>query len=103
MAISNADPALKNEVVTSIREPSLYRVIYLNDDVTSFEFVIDTLVNIFEYSEETSSQIAHDVHDQGSAVVAVLPFELAEQKTAEVLLYAKANKFPLQTIIEPED
>lgn len=103
MAISNAEPALKNDVVTSIREPSLYRIIYINDNVTSFDFVIDSLINIFDYSEEIADQIAHDVDEKGSSVVAVLPFELAEQKTAEVLLYAKANKFPLQVIIEPED
>jgi len=97
-----ADPALKNKVVTAIKEPSLYKVIYLNDNVTSFEFVIETLVGIFDYDVETANQIALDVHDHGSAVVAVLPYEMAEQKTAEVLVYAKANKYPLQTIIEPE-
>lgn len=101
--MANADPILKNDVITSVREPSLYRVVYLNDNVTSFEFVIDSLINIFEYDVETASQIATDIHDEGSAVVAVLPFELAEQKQGEVALYAKASKFPLQSFIEPEE
>lgn len=101
--MANADPVLKNNVVTAVREPSLYRVIYLNDNVTSFEFVVDTLTGIFEYDANTAVEIATDIHENGSAVVAVLPFEMAEQKQSEVANYAKASKFPLQSFIEPEE
>lgn len=101
--MANADPILKNDVITSVREPSLYRIIYLNDNVTSFEFVIDTLISIFEYDVDTAQDITGEIHERGSAVVAVLPFELAEQKRSEVMEYAKASKFPLQTRIEPEE
>lgn len=103
MATNQADPVLAPKVATSVTEPPLYKIIYLNDSVTTMDFVIDTLVNIFDYNIETAAKITMDVHEQGSAVVAVLPFEMAEQKTAEVMLYAKANKFPLQTKIEADN
>jgi ATP-dependent Clp protease adapter protein ClpS len=35
-------------------------------------------------------------------VVAVLPFEIAEQKGVEITLAARANGFPLQIRLEPE-
>lgn len=102
MPTKQAEPVLKSEVATILQEPSMFRIIFLNDNVTSMDFVIEVLVGIFDYTVETAYKITVDIHEQGSAVVAVLPFELAEQKSAEVLVYAKANKFPLQTRIEPE-
>ena len=42
------------------------------------------------------------VHEEGSAVVAVLPYELAEQKGIEVTLLARNNGFPLQVKIEQD-
>lgn len=101
--MAHADPTLKNEVVSSVREPSLYKVVYLNDNITSFEFVIETLIGIFEYNMEMANRITKEIHENGSAVVAVLPFELAEQKTYEVLQSAKASKFPLNAFIEPAE
>jgi ATP-dependent Clp protease adapter protein ClpS len=43
-----------------------------------------------------------DIHDKGSAVVAVLPYEIAEQKGIEVTLDARAQGFPLQVKVESE-
>ena len=43
-----------------------------------------------------------DIHDQGSAVVAVLPYEVAEQKGIEVTVHARSNNYPLQIKLEPE-
>lgn len=100
MAYPYAEPTVKNEVQSSVREPSLYKVVYLNDNHTSFDFVIETLMGIFEYDIEMASRIAMDVHEQGSAVVAILPFEMAEQKTQEVLQLAKQQNFPLNAFIE---
>jgi ATP-dependent Clp protease adapter protein ClpS len=43
-----------------------------------------------------------NIHDQGSAVVAVLPYEIAEQKGIEVTLDARSQGFPLQVKVEAE-
>jgi ATP-dependent Clp protease adapter protein ClpS len=42
-----------------------------------------------------------DVHGSGSAVVAVLPYELAEQKGIEITVSARAEGYPLQIKLEP--
>ena len=86
----------------AIKEPPLYRVVYLNDNQTTYEFVIETLVEYFDYSVETAEQITVDIHEAGSAVVAVLPYEIAEQKGVEVTMLARAQSYPLQIKLEPE-
>lgn len=81
----------------------MFRVVYLNDNVTTQEFVVESLVDHFEYNEETAFQITMDIHEEGSACVAVLPFEIAEQKGLEVTATARAQNYPLQIKLEPEN
>ena len=88
--------------LTNLKEPPLYKVIYFNESVTTMEFVIGTLIDYFEYTDETAMAITKNIHDQGSAVVAVLPYEIAEQRGIEVTLDARASGFPLQVKIEAE-
>jgi ATP-dependent Clp protease adaptor protein ClpS len=80
----------------------LYRVVYLNDNQTSYEFVVESLMEHFNYTAETADQITIDIHESGSAVVAVLPYEIAEQKGVEVTMLARAQSYPLQIKLEPE-
>lgn len=85
-----------------LKEPPMFRVVYLNDNVTSMEFVVESLIEHFDYSVETAEQITIDIHEDGSACVAVLPFEIAEQKGLEVTSNARAQQYPLQIKLEPE-
>jgi ATP-dependent Clp protease adaptor protein ClpS len=86
----------------NIQEPCQYRVIYINDEQTTQEFVIETLKVIFNYDEGAAEALTMKVHEEGSAVVAVLPYEMAEQKGIEVTLLARNNGFPLQVKIEQD-
>lgn len=86
----------------SLREPPLFKIIYLNDDVTSMDFVVTSLIEYFNYNTDTATAITVDIHEKGSAVVAVLPYEIAEQKGVEVTLDARAQGFPLQVKVEAE-
>jgi len=87
---------------TNIPEPPNYRVIYINDKTTTHDFVVETLKIIFNYDQGGAEAITLRVHEEGSAVVAVLPYELAEQKGIEVTLLARNNGFPLQVKIEQD-
>ena len=86
----------------AVKEPPLYRVVYLNDNQTTMEFVVESLIDYFDYTMETAEQITVDIHESGSAIVAVLPYEIAEQKGIEVTLDARSNDYPLQIKLEPE-
>lgn len=99
-----ADIEVRTRIAPSqaIKEPPMYRVVYLNDNQTTMEFVVETLINYFEYTAETAHQITVDIHQEGSAVVAVLPYEIAEQKGVEVTMLARSQSYPLQIKLEPE-
>ncbi len=86
----------------NISEPPQFRVVYINDETTTQEFVIETLKIIFNYDEGAAEAITMKVHDDGSAVVAVMPYEMAEQKGIEVTLLARNHGFPLQVKIEQD-
>lgn len=80
----------------------MFKVIYLNDDRTTAEFVISSLIDHFEYTPDTAETITIDIHESGSAVVAVLPYEVAEQKGIEVTVSARSEGYPLQIKLEPD-
>lgn len=86
---------------TNIQPPSLFNVIYLNDEVTTMEFVVESLKNIFHHSEESAIEITHKIHQEGSSVVSTLPYEIAEQKGVEATVLARNNGFPLNVKLEP--
>jgi len=100
--MSHADAVTKIEINHSIQEPPMFKVIYLNDSQTTMEFVIETLINFFNYNTETAAKITEDIHVVGSATVAVLPYEIAEQKGIEVTVHARSQNYPLQVKLEPE-
>ena len=100
----SADIEVKHrlEVNQAIKEPPMFKVIYLNDNQTSMEFVIESLVDFFDYTPLTAHEITVDIHESGAATVAVLPYELAEQKGIEVTMAARREQYPLQIKLEPE-
>jgi ATP-dependent Clp protease adaptor protein ClpS len=100
--MSQADAVTKIQVDQNIPEPPMFKVIYLNDNQTTIEFVIETLMNFFNYTSETAIKITEDIHTAGSATVAVLPYEIAEQKGIEVTVHARNQNYPLQVKLEPE-
>ncbi len=94
--------ATKAKVRESLKEPGLFKVIYVNDDATTMEFVVESLMTVFGHTQEISEQITMEIHTEGSAVVAVLPFELAEQKGLEVTTMARNQGYPLQIQLEED-
>jgi ATP-dependent Clp protease adaptor protein ClpS len=97
-----AEPKAKIKPKLSVKEPSKFKVIYVNDEVTSMEFVVESLVTIFDYDDASAFDVTTQIHEVGSAVVAVLPYEIAEQKGVEVTLLAREAGFPLAVKIEPD-
>ena len=85
-----------------LKRPSLYRVLLLNDDYTTMEFVIQVLQSIFNHSEEKAAQIMMHVHQKGAGICGIYTREIAESKVEQVLAYAQQNEHPLQCTMEPD-
>ncbi len=79
-----------------------YRVIIHNDNVTTFEFVINILVTIFELSFFRATRIAFEAHHKGNCYVCTLPLAEAKSRVFKAQFAARQQGFPLTFTIEPE-
>ncbi|MEE9912111.1 MAG: ATP-dependent Clp protease adapter ClpS [Deltaproteobacteria bacterium] len=84
------------------KEPSLYRVILLNDDYTTMDFVVHVLEAVFRKPPAEATRIMLDVHKRGAGLCGVYTREIAETKIAEVHAMAAGQQFPLKCTMEKE-
>lgn len=91
----------KEKTTPKIREPGEFRVILLNDNYTTMDFVIEVLMAIFHKNFEDASKIMLDVHKKGKGIVGLYPWDIAATKVEQVHSAAKENEFPLRCIVEP--
>ena len=84
------------------KEPELYKVLLLNDDYTTMDFVVEILESIFNKPPAEAFRIMMQVHTQGRGLCGVYPFEIAETKAATVEDRARDNGFPLKAVLEKE-
>jgi ATP-dependent Clp protease adaptor protein ClpS len=84
-----------------LREPEDYRVILLNDDYTTMDFVVEVLVLIFHKNEEDANRIMMDVHRKGRGIVGAYPWDIAQTKANQVHAAAREHEFPLRCLVEP--
>jgi len=98
----STDIKIKEKISTSITEPKKWKVIVLNDDHTPIDFVIAMLIDIFNHTISSATNITMQVHEEGSGIAGLYDFEIAETKTIEATKMARENGFPLQLKIEEE-
>ena len=83
-----------------IEEPSKYDVIFLNDEVTTFEFVVKVLTQIFNKTTDQAIALTKQIHEQGKGIVGTYIYEIAEQKGIETTLLAREEGYPLQVKVQ---
>jgi ATP-dependent Clp protease adaptor protein ClpS len=96
------DHGILEETRQKTQKPTLYRVILLNDDYTTMEFVVQILETVFHKSPSAAHQIMMQVHTQGHGVCGAYSYEVAETKVATVQDLARRDGFPLQATLEEE-
>ncbi|MBF0146120.1 MAG: ATP-dependent Clp protease adapter ClpS [Magnetococcales bacterium] len=82
------------------QEPSLYKVVLLNDDFTPMDFVVELIMKFFRKSLEESTRIMLNVHHEGRGVCGIYPREIAETKVLEVNSHARRSGHPLKCLME---
>ncbi|NUM87692.1 MAG: ATP-dependent Clp protease adapter ClpS [Bdellovibrionales bacterium] len=85
----------------TIKRPSLYKVLLLNDDFTPMDFVVQVLTKFFNKSQDEATRIMLEVHEKGRGVCGIFTREIAETKAARVVQFAQEHEHPLQARIEP--
>src|SRR5262245_55941674 len=92
--------AVKERPAQKTQEPTLYKVVLLNDDYTTMEFVIQVLESVFQKSPAEAYRIMMHVHVNGKGIAGVYPWEIAETKVETVTSLARQAQFPLRATIE---
>ncbi len=90
------------ETIEDIKEPSMYKVIFYNDDFTTKEFVVEVLIVIFHKSEAEANSLMEKVHKTGSAVVGIYTYDIAQTRVQITLHNAREYGFPLRCEVEEE-
>lgn len=94
--------SVKERLHVELHEPRQYKVIIFNDDVTTMDFVVMLLVQIFHKDTDEAEELMLAVHNNGSAVVGIYSYDVARTRVERSLRMAKANRFPLKLVYEPE-
>lgn len=104
--MSVATPDIVDDVETTekteLKEPSMYKVIFHNDDVTPFDFVMEILYEIYNKTAEEALEITRLVHETGSGIAGVYTKEIAEEKVMETENVVMLSGYPL-TVTYEED
>lgn len=102
----NSDKDLERESdVTTLpkpraKEPPMYKVILLNDDYTTMEFVISVLQRFFQKTAGEANRIMLKIHHEGRGICGIYPYGIAETKVMQVNEFSRKNEMPLKCIME---
>jgi ATP-dependent Clp protease adaptor protein ClpS len=91
---------VKERVKTEKKEPPLFKVVILNDDYTTMEFVIQVLESVFQKSPAEAYRVMMHVHVNGRGIAGVYPWDIAETKANAVIELARDAGFPLKAVTE---
>jgi ATP-dependent Clp protease adaptor protein ClpS len=80
----------------------LWKVIAHDDPITTMEFVVRIMVQIFKKPVVFAEAIMWQVHNEGQSVVDVLPRVEAEFRVKKATVAARLEGFPFRLTIEPE-
>ena len=95
--------AVKERVETRNQEPTLYKVVLLNDDYTPREFVVQVLKAVFRMNADQAYRVMMTAHRRGACVIAVYTRDVAETKAKEATELGKSKGYPLFFTTEPEE
>lgn len=85
-----------------LKEPKKYKVLLLNDDYSTMEFVIEILITIFRKTPQDAQAIMFRIHETGQAVCGIYTQEIALTKVAQVKVSARKAQYPLKAIVQEE-
>ena len=92
--------AVREQHKQKTQTPKMYRIVLLNDDYTTMEFVVEVLEGVFQKSPAEAFRLMMQVHTQGRAICGTYTYEVAETKVDTVRDLAKRGGFPLQASLE---
>ena len=96
------EEGVRSQTGKEVKEPPLYKVLLLNDDYTTMDFVVEVLRFVFHKSVTDATHIMLNVHHNGVGLCGIYSFEVAETKVSTVEALARERGFPLKCTSERE-
>jgi ATP-dependent Clp protease adaptor protein ClpS len=97
---SQPHQGLAEKTLEKVKEPPRYAVILLNDNYTTFDFVVKVLMLVFRKSVAEAVRITNDVHHKGRGACGFYSREIAETKVEQVEVMSQQEGYPLKCIME---
>jgi ATP-dependent Clp protease adaptor protein ClpS len=91
---------LAEKTIEKVKEPPRYAVILLNDNYSTFDFVVKVLMQVFRKSVSEAVRITNDVHYKGRGACGYYSREIAETKIEQVEVMSQQEGFPLKCTME---
>jgi ATP-dependent Clp protease adaptor protein ClpS len=85
-----------------VEEPRKFKVILLNDNYTSMEFVVHVLRTVFHHSPAQATRVMLHIHNSGVGVAGIYTRDVAETRIEQVHAMAREAGHPLMCEMEPE-
>lgn len=102
LPVSDAREKVAAEQHDETTEPDLYKVLLMNDDYTTMEFVVEILIYVFRKPKEEAIQIMLRIHREGIGLCGKYPLDIAETKVDAVHALARERGYPLKCVMEKE-
>lgn len=90
----------RSNVRSAPKEPRRHNVFVLNDDFTTFEFVIEIMMEVFGKTLQQAEEIAETTHIHQKSIVGQYPLDIARSKVAKATRLAREEGFPLKFEIQ---
>jgi len=88
---------------TITRHVPMWKVIFHNDNKTTMEFVVTTLIAQYGKDPNKAFELTMEIHETGQGVAGTYPREVAEFKQEQTISLARGQGFPLCVTIEPDE
>jgi len=76
---------IKEELVVLEKEVNQHHIVLHNDEVNTFDFVINSLINVCEHTEEQAEQCTWLVHFKGKCTVKTGELKELEPRCSKLL------------------
>ncbi len=96
----DSEVALEEDIEFENKEPSMFSIIYHNDDFTPMEFVVKMLAHHHQKHQSEAELITKQIHDKGIGVAGIYTKDIAETKLMQISKEIKQSEYPLKVSME---
>lgn len=101
--MAQGQTAIKDRQKIDFQEPKKFKVIMMNDDITTFDCVIMILETVFMKPADEAEYLTMKIDRTGQAVVGIYSYDIARSKQRKATSMARNLGFPLVINVEPAE